>query len=396
MEGSVRKIGENWFYCFDVGKVDGKRKRIERKGGKTKKEALTALREAIRDFEKCGSVSKESSSSVSDYFDYWYKEYALINCKYNTQISYKNIIENHIKPILGIYKLKTITPGVLQEFLNKKYMNGFTKNTLSGFYGVLSGAFKSAVHPYQLIKENPMTYVHMPKIQNTKKNKEELKVISIEDYKRIIERFPEGSNFYIPIQISFYTGMRASEVCGMTWDCIDIENKKITVDKLIYKEDVWCFGTPKTESSERTIEMGKILTEILKRHKESQEKNKLMYDIHYDNKTYIYKDRNRTYTSIDLVSTKENGELISTESLKYLSRVVNYELGIKFSFHSFRHTHATMFLESDASSADYKGIQVRLGHSKLATTMDTYSHVTKKMKQTAIDKFEKHLSDELK
>ena len=55
-----------------------------------------------------------------------------------------------------------------------------------------------------------------------------------------------------------------------------------------------------------------------------------------------------------------------------------------------------MFLESDASSADYKGIQVRLGHSKLATTMDTYSHVTKKMKQTAIDKFEKHLSDELK
>jgi len=61
-----------------------------------------------------------------------------------------------------------------------------------------------------------------------------------------------------------------------------------------------------------------------------------------------------------------------------------------------RHTHATMFLESDADSADYKGIQVRLGHSKLATTMDTYSHVTKKMKQTAINKFEKHLSDELK
>ncbi|MGK0469048.1 MAG: site-specific recombinase XerD [Clostridium sp.] len=155
-----------------MGKVDGKRKRTEKKGGKTKKEALKALREAIRDFEKCGSISKESNYSVSDYFDYWYKEYALINCKYNTQISYKNIIENHIKPNLGIYKLKTITPGVLQEFLNKKYMNGFTKNTLSGFYGVLSGAFKSAVHPYQLIKENPMTYVNMPKIQNTKKNKE--------------------------------------------------------------------------------------------------------------------------------------------------------------------------------------------------------------------------------
>lgn len=390
MEGSVRKIGENWFYCFDVGKVDGKRKRIERKGGKTKKEALIALREAIREFEKCGTVIEESNLSVSDYFDYWYKEYALINCKYNTQISYKRIIANHIKPILGIYKLKAITPGVLQEFLNKKYVSGFSKNTLTGFYGVLSGAFKAAVYPYQLIKENPMTYVHMPKIQNTKKDKEDLKIISIADYKRIIERFPEGSNFYIPIQISFYTGLRASEVCGMTWDCIDLESRKITVDKIINKETIWCFGTPKTESSERTIEMGNALTEILKRHKEYQEKNKLKYGVHYANETYIYKERNRTYTNNDLVSTRENGELISTESLKYLSRIVNYELGIKFSFHSFRHTHATMFLESDS---DYKDIQFRLGHSKLSTTMDTYSHVTRKMRQSSIDKFESHLSD---
>lgn len=392
MEGSVRKIGENWFYCFDVGKVDGKRKRIERKGGKTKKEALTALREAIRDFEKCGSIIKESSLSISDYFDYWYKEYALINCKYNTQIAYKNIIENHIKPKLGLYKLKSITPGVLQEFLNKKYSYGFTKNTLSGFYGVLSGAFKSAVQPYQLIKENPMTYVHMPKIQNTKKDKDELKIISIKDYKTIIKRFPEESNFYIPIQISFYTGLRASEACGMTWDCIDLENKKITVDKIIYKENVWCFGTPKTESSERIIEMGNILTKVLKKHKELQKKNILKYGIYYANKTYIYKERGRTYTNKDLLSTKENGELISTESLKYLSRIVNYELGIKYSFHSFRHTHATMCLES---GMDYKDIQVRLGHSKLATTMDTYSHVTKKMKQSTIANFEKHFSDEL-
>jgi hypothetical protein len=36
----------------------------------------------------------------------------------------------------------------LQEFLNKKYRNGFTKNTISGFYGVLSGALRMAVYPY--------------------------------------------------------------------------------------------------------------------------------------------------------------------------------------------------------------------------------------------------------
>lgn len=44
--------------------------------------------------------------------------------------------------------------------------------------------------------------------------------------------------------------------------------------------------------------------------------------------------------------------------------------------HSLRHTHATLLLENEANIKD---IQKRLGHSKLATTMDSYSHVTEKM-----------------
>ena len=49
MEGSVRKIGENWFYCFDVGKVDGKRKRIERKvGGENTLLVSFCIREGTR------------------------------------------------------------------------------------------------------------------------------------------------------------------------------------------------------------------------------------------------------------------------------------------------------------------------------------------------------------
>lgn len=43
--------------------------------------------------------------------------------------------------------------------------------------------------------------------------------------------------------------------------------------------------------------------------------------------------------------------------------------------------------------ANPKEIQARLGHSRLATTMDTYAHVTKKMKKDTIDIFEKMLRD---
>ncbi|KZL93997.1 hypothetical protein CLMAG_10500 [Clostridium magnum DSM 2767] len=116
MQGGVRKRGNIWYYYFDLGKVNGKRNKVEKKVGRTKKEAETALRKALHEFDSCGSILNESDISIADYFDYWYNEYVLINCKYNTQINYNRIINNHIKPALGIYKLKSLSPSVLQEF----------------------------------------------------------------------------------------------------------------------------------------------------------------------------------------------------------------------------------------------------------------------------------------
>ena len=372
MQGGVRKRGDSWYYYFEAGKVGGKRKKIERKAGNTKKEAQDALRQALNEFEKAGSIIDESDISVADYFDYWHDQYVMINCKYNTQLGYKSIIENHIKPALGIYRVRSLSPAVLQEFLNKKYRNGLSKNTLAGFYGVLSGALKMAVYPYGFRKENPMQYVTMPKYNGVRKDKDDLKVIPLEDFKRIVDRFPEGSSFYIPLQIAFHTGLRASEVCGLTWDCVNLEKRSIKVEKIIIKKDrEWVFGTPKTLSSNREIFIGDTLVNILKKHRKAQMENKLEYGKHYIKSHFV--------------CTKENGELVSPDSLKYLSRVVNYELMILFNYHSLRHTHATMLLEA---GANIKEIQERLGHSKLATTMDTYSHITSKLKQDSVDRFE--------
>lgn len=69
MQGSVRKKGQKWYYSFELGNVNGKRKRVERAGGSTKAEAEaeTALRKAIGEFVNCGSVVDESNISISDW-----------------------------------------------------------------------------------------------------------------------------------------------------------------------------------------------------------------------------------------------------------------------------------------------------------------------------------------
>ncbi|CAM2075856.1 MAG: Phage integrase family protein [uncultured Clostridium sp.] len=144
--------------------------------------------------------------------------------------------------------------------------------------------------------------------------------------------------------------MRGREITALKWKNVDLENKIISVKH--------------------------TLVSILKRHKLYQKENKLKYGSYYTNSNFV--------------CTKENGELVTTDSLKYLSRVVNYDLKISFNFHSLRHTHATMLIEN---GANIKTIQKRLGHSKLSTTMDTYAHVTDKMKTEVVNILENIIAD---
>lgn len=402
-EINVRKRGQKWQYQFEAAKIEGKRKQITKSGFNTKKEALEAGVKALAEYNNSGLHFEPSEISVSDYFDYWYKNYVVLELKINTQKSYKNYIENHIKPNLGIYKLKSLTPTILQEFINSKYIAGFSKNHLINLMGVLSGALKYAVHPYNFIKSSPMLYVNFPKYEHSKTDANH-KYIKPDEFEKIINRFPYGSTFYLPIIIGYYTGFRIGETLGLTWDDIDLENRKISINKIIYYNDdtkLWYFGTPKTPTSTRTIEIGTTLLNILKKYKTDQLQNKLKYGCHYtcvyegieiiNNKKYrpLYSLKANipagTLKKVEMVCTKEDGEIVTPNSFKYASKVINYGLGITFNYHSLRHTHATTLIEN---GAEIKDVQIRLGHANIETTYNTYVHHTEKMSNNSVEIFE--------
>lgn len=397
MEGHVRKRGSKWYYSFEASSVDGKRKRIERVGGRTKREALVALRLALQEYNNVGLHFEPSEISVADYMDYWLKNYVEMNCKFNTIDGYTRIINNHIKPSIGSYKLKSVSPAILQQFMNEKATQGYSKSYLVNMLTVLSGSFKAAVFPYEFIRDNPMQYVKLPKNKHRKYDTDR-KVITVDEFNTIIERFPEGSTFYMPLQIAYHTGTRIGECCALTWDDVDLENGTISINKIILKQEKkqWYFGTTKTESSVRKIPIGKTLVSILKRHRKWQMENRLKYGQYYYH--YYVNKEDRVYGSdgltdfksadqpVHFVCTAESGKLVTPETVKYCSRVINYELLIQFNFHALRHTHATLLIENGANMKD---VQERLGHSRLATTMDTYTHVTEKMSNDTVAIFEK-------
>lgn len=125
----------------------------------------------------------------------------MINLKYNTQENYKGIIKNHINPDIGRVKLKSLTPELLQKFINDKYREGLSRKTLSIFHTVLQNALKQAVYPYKLINENPMQYVKLPRKENKKTTEADLKILPMPSLKKITDFLEPSNSFYIPFHI---------------------------------------------------------------------------------------------------------------------------------------------------------------------------------------------------
>lgn len=402
-EINVRKRGQKWQYQFEAAKIEGKRKQITKSGFNTKKEALEAGVKALAEYNNSGLHFEPSEISMSDYLDYWLENYVKLNLRTNTITGYKGIVENYLKPALGIYKIKSLTPAILQSYINKRYVNGCTKNHLKQISSILNLSLKYAVHPCKFIKENPMQYISIPKYE--KKSEEFIKTVTLKEFNNIIDRFPENTDYYLPLMIGFHTGCRIGEVLALTWEDINFKTKTLSINKsLIFNDEnkQWYFGPTKTFTSNRIIKIGDTLITILKKFQKKQMENKLKYGQYYkmlysQEEIINNKRLQRLFilpaniSSGDLkqqnqICARIDGNLLTTNGMKYVSKVVNYELNIDFKFHSLRHTHATLLIQN---GANIKDIQTRLGHASIETTLDTYTHSTEDSSKSTVDLFEK-------
>lgn len=392
-EVRVIKRGKYWQYIFEIARIDGRRKRLSKSGFATKKAALEAGIAAKAEYDSSGYTIRPKEISLHDYFDLWLKEYCEINLKPTTTESYRKKIRLYIDPYLGNYKLSSITPIILQTYINQKFNEGFSRNTLSNIKGILNKSLKYAVTPLHFIKTNPMNDVTLPlpnakpKVPTRKKTRG---VITREEFQRIIERFPADTSQHIPLMLGYRCGLRLGEVFALDiLKDFDEENKELHVNFQVQNNtsNIWYLADPKF-NSHRTIDLDDITFQLLKNKKAQIEKDKAYFDSAY---IHLYLTENMEITSeykercteFNPVCRYANGGYVQPRVMHHCGRIVHYKLNMpSWDFHSLRHTHTSMLLSAGANP---KYVQQRLGHKNIETTLNIYTHVTEEMKERNID-----------
>lgn len=386
----TRKRGKYWEYEFDAAKVAGKRNRISKSGYKTKAEAVAAGAAAMAEYNSSGIKFIPSEMSYADFLDYWIESYCLITLKKTTLDNYKKRIKAHIKPSLGAYKLTSLTTAGLQKFINSKIDAQYSLNTLSVLRGILTGSLQYAVRQ-NMLKNNPAREIRIP----TERSTESLQLRSAphrylppDVIEKIFERFPEKHPSHIPLMLGYRCGLRLGEAFAITWDCVDLEKGQIYINKQVQwnpAEQWWFFTNPKFNSF-RTIDLDNSLLELLRRERKRQDKDRAyyedMYTVYYENDVrglVTSPDQASSATPIELMLVRQDGSYIQARTMQHASSVIHYELGVKdFTFHSLRHTHATMLAEAGMPQ---KYTQQRLGHKDISVTLKYYTHLTDKMSE---------------
>lgn len=327
------------FYYIDH---TGKRRETQKRGFKKKSEAQEYEREFLRKAQY--NVDMTFESLVVLYF-----EDLSTRLKENTLETKKYLMELKIAPFFNKLKLSEITPNTIRawqrkilHYTNEKTGEKYSQTYIKSMNNQLVAIFNYAVRFYNL-KENPCHKAG----SIGKKNADEMNIWSIEEF----DKFINSEKLINPIaktgfQILFWTGLRIGELLALTREDIDFEKKTLRVNKSYQRlkgRDV--ITTPKTPRSNRIIEISDNLVNVLE---------------NYFEKLYDLKKKDRIFPC-----TKHLFE----HEIKRIAKAENMEA---IRLHDLRHSHASLLMHLGVNPVL---ISKRLGHEKVETTLNTYSHI---------------------
>lgn len=351
----ISKYKDRW--RTNIKTPDGKYKSVY---GKTQKEVRLKANKLIQEIENDEWIKKNDTT-----YENWVKEWLEVaseNYKPRTIETYKGHLNNRILPYFGKKRIQDIKPIEVQKFINE-LSKEIAPKTIRNVYTILSKSLSEAVKN-GIINSNPASDITLPRLKHT-----EMLIVPENLIPELLNSLYQHTSYADSIELVFHTGLRQSELVGLTFDKYSKATRTLLIDRQLIKEKGgYSFVTPK-HNVIRRIPLNDRSVEIIE-NRLNITKNERLNDKTFNEGNFIFFNKfgNHMSHSALIEAFKKSAKDIDMPALR---------------FHDLRHTYATLSLKV---GTDPKTLSVNLGHANASFTLNRYGHTTPETQQSSADK----------
>lgn len=360
MRGHLRERSPgHWAIILDArDPKTGERKRRWRSFAGTKRQAQIECSRLIAELQN-GAAVEPGKLTVAAYLARWL-DHVRPQTSPKTHERYASFVRANIKPALGSMPLAKLAPMAISA----AYAAALTRlapRTVHHMHRVLSQALKQAVR-WRLLPRNPCDDCDPPKVEPR-----EMQVWDVATMTTALE-LARPWRVHIPVVLAALCGLRRGEIAALKWRHLDLDRAQMSVVESAEqtRSGVRC-KAPKNGKG-RTVALPAMVVAELRAHRLRQAEELLRLGVRLADGTFV--------------CAREDGKPQQPNSIghawdRFLAGATELP---RIRFHDLRHSHATVMLKSNVHP---KIVSERLGHSRVALTMDTYSHVIPGMQEEA-------------
>ena len=355
----------------------------------------------------------DENISFRDFYSEWLETYAKKELTPATYEMNENTVSRVWLPALGFMPINQIKGIHIQKVINGLEKQGLKPQTIQKYFTELSTVFTRA-YKLEIIENNPCRRVTLPR--NEKEN--DIHAFTVEQAERFLQACADGitirhpekirkngrkipaydERMEIPLQfrvyftLAIYSGFRRGEMLALQWRDIDFKRWLITINKSTSSAKSiqgQFIKDPKTKAGNRTIMLPGICFDLLKQWKAEQDQTACALGDYWQGSA----DPEERFVFI-----QDNGKQmhLSTPTHKLREIITAYNAAVpdpdqlpQIHLHDLRHTSASILI---SAGVDIATVSRRLGHSKISTTLNIYTHAMPDIDKTASDALEKAFS----
>lgn len=375
--GHLRKRAEDsWSLVVELDRdpSTGKRRQKWHTVRGTKREAEKRLAELLVEADR-GQLGSSPKMTVADFLEHWLKDHAEANTSPKTFTRYRGIVKCNVVPFVGKVSLDRLTPAQIVAWQTKlrsapradKKPGTLSAQTCKHAYVVFHTALEHAVK-WGLISTNPAARVDPPRAP-----RREMATFTADQALAFFEALDAyGTSWQTFFYVVMTAALRLAEVTGLRWEDVDLDRGILSVRQTIYrlpKIGVVKKGS-KSNAGRRPVDLDAQAVSLLRRHRSEQD--------------VLRASLGSDWQDNDLVFPGPTGKPIGDKPIRRIFRLACEKAEVpEIRLHDLRHTTATLLLKAGINP---KIVSERLGHSSVALTLNTYTHVIESMQRDAADK----------